>query len=63
MISTESKYTITIGIAFFAQRQLSAGNMGRQLTAALLATIPILIIFLSVQKMFIKGITMGGIKG
>ena len=61
MISTESKYTITIGIAFFAQATQT--NVGRQMMAAFIATIPILIMFLSFQKVFIKGITMGGVKG
>ena len=61
MISDVKKYTITIGIAFFAQATQT--NIGRQMMAALIATIPILIMFLSFQKVFIKGITMGGVKG
>ncbi len=61
MITDESKYTIPIGVATFAQ--VAVTNYGRQLTVAVIATIPILTMFLSFQKVFIKGITMGGVKG
>jgi len=61
MLSDVKKYTITIGIAFFAQ--ISVANEGRQMMAALISTIPILAMFLAFQKVFIKGITMGGVKG
>lgn len=61
MLSDEKKYTITIGVAMFAQKtQL---NIGRQMMAAMISTVPILIMFLAFQKVFIKGITMGGVKG
>ena len=61
MISDERSFTITIGIAKFASA--TEKNIGRQMMAALISTVPILIIFLSFQKVFIKGITMGGVKG
>ena len=61
MLSDTKKYTITIGISTLSQ--ISQSNTGRKMMAALIATVPILIIFLSFQKVFIKGITMGGVKG
>jgi multiple sugar transport system permease protein len=61
MISDKALQTVPIGIAMFAQKSIS--NIGYQLMAATIATIPLFIIFLYFQKFFIKGITMGGVKG
>ncbi len=61
MISDKELRTTPIGIALFSQGQVT--NTGYQMMAALIATLPMLIIFLSCQKFFIKGITVGGVKG
>ena len=61
MIQDKTKQTVPVGISMFAQQFTQ--NFGFQLVAAFFATIPVLIIFLLCQKFFIKGITMGGIKG
>lgn len=61
MISDKSLRTIPIGIALFSQGQIT--NTGYQLMAAMIATLPMLLIFLACQKFFIKGITIGGVKG
>jgi multiple sugar transport system permease protein len=61
MISDKELQTVPIGIALFSQGQIT--NVGNQLMAASIATMPMLIIFLCFQKFFVKGITMGGVKG
>lgn len=61
MISDKSLRTVPIGIALFSQGQIT--NTGYQLMAAMIATLPMLLIFLACQKFFIKGITIGGVKG
>ena len=61
MISSKKLHTIPIGIAMFAQK--ATANTGYQLMAAALATVPVLILFISCQRFFVKGITLGGVKG
>lgn len=61
MIQDKTKQTVPVGISMFAQQFNQ--NFGYQLVAACFATVPVLIIFLLCQKFFIKGITMGGVKG
>ena len=61
MVADKELRTVPIGIALFAQGQMT--NTGYQLMAAAAATVPMLIVFLSCQKFFVKGITMGGVKG
>ena len=61
MIADKGLRTTPIGIALFSQGQIT--NTGFQLMSAMIATLPMLIIFLSCQKFFVKGITIGGVKG
>ena len=61
MIADKELRTTPIGIALFSQGQIT--NTGYQLMAAMIATLPMLLIFLACQKFFIKGITIGGVKG
>lgn len=48
-------------IAFFSEQMLN--NRAAQMAIAMLATIPMVIIFLACQKFFIKGATAGAVKG
>ncbi|MCP4401960.1 MAG: carbohydrate ABC transporter permease [bacterium] len=60
LMKTESKMTIQMGIMQLrGQYGLAWGN---QAAACLIATIPTLLIFLFMQKYFIRGLTMGAIK-
>ncbi len=59
MISGEKLQTLPIGIAFFGGR---AGK-GEQMALAMLATLPLIILFICCQKFFIKGVTAGAVKG
>ena len=61
MISSKDLQTVPIGIAMFAQK--THANLGYQLMAASLATAPLLALFIFCQRFFVKGITMGGVKG
>ena len=61
MISGKNLKTLPIGVTLFAQTQL--GNKAVQLATALIATIPLVILFLIFQKFFIKGNTEGAVKG
>jgi len=59
MISDKKLQTLPIGLAFFSSR---AGK-GEQMALALLATLPLVVLFIVCQKFFIKGATVGAVKG
>lgn len=61
MISDKKLKTLPIGMSMFAERTFN--NVALQLAMAFLATIPLVILFLACQKMFIKGATVGAVKG
>lgn len=62
MIRQESMYTLTIGIA---QMQVRQGMVveGVQMAAAVIATVPVLVLVFAMQRQFLRGITTGAIKG
>ncbi len=53
--------TLTAGLVTFSGSY--AHQYGKQMAGAMLSALPILLIFLLGQKYFIKGISLGGIKG
>ncbi len=61
MLSSGSNFTISLGIATL-QAETSV-DMGMLMAGAALAAIPIIVVFLVVQKYFTQGITMGAVKG
>lgn len=61
MISDTKLKTLPIGIAMFAQS--ASTQKGYQLAAACIAAAPLIILFIFLQKFFIKGATSGAIKG
>ena len=61
MISDKKLHTVPIGIAMFAQQHIT--NIGRQLMAATISTIPLIILFVACQRFFVRGITLGSVKG
>jgi multiple sugar transport system permease protein len=60
---SNKRQTVPVGISIFSQVQARYANYGYQLAGALAAIIPVIVIFLFFQRFFIKGITMGSIKG
>mgnify|MGYP004558426791 CR=1 FL=1 len=61
MITDKNLRTLPVGLSYFAE--LQTGNKGAQLAMALVATIPLGILFIICQKFFIKGATAGAVKG
>ncbi|WP_168735691.1 carbohydrate ABC transporter permease [Cohnella fermenti] len=61
MLSDESKMTINVGISTLVS-EFSA-NYGAQMAAATMGFIPIFVVFIAFQRYFVKGITVGSVKG
>lgn len=60
-LQSESKFTLPVGLATFSQQYWT--DYGLVMAVATITVIPVLLVFLCLQKHFIKGITMTGIKG
>lgn len=60
-LTTESKKTLQIGLKMFIS-QYSA-EYGLIMAASVLSLIPVLIVFLSLQRYFVEGIAASGVKG
>jgi multiple sugar transport system permease protein len=52
---------LPLGIQFF--RQEYSNNVSLMMMAAVSAIIPLIIVFIALQKQVINGITVGGVKG
>ncbi|MHB8133545.1 MAG: carbohydrate ABC transporter permease [Anaerolineaceae bacterium] len=62
IIRKEEMYTLSIGIANMQMRQ-GMVVWGSQMAAAVLATIPVVVIVILAQKQFLRGLTAGAFKG
>jgi ABC-type maltose transport system permease subunit len=61
IMSGKENYTVALGMRFFNQPY--AANWGMFASASILACIPILIIFYSLQRFLVQGLVKGAIKG
>lgn len=61
MLSNNSKMTMNVGIATLVSEYVA--NYGLQMAASTIGFIPVFIIFIMFQSYFVKGITLGGVKG
>ncbi len=61
MLNSRDKLTISLGIAKLQAE--SATDFGMIMAGAALAAVPIIIVFITFQRYFTKGITMGAVKG
>lgn len=61
VVNEESLRTIPLGISMLSGQWNDAYNL--KMAAAALAIMPVLMVFLTMQKQFIQGITMTGMKG
>jgi multiple sugar transport system permease protein/cellobiose transport system permease protein len=61
LINKQNKYTVTLGLATLDT--LYRMNYGARITALLLGTIPMFLMFLIFSKSLIKGLTAGSVKG
>ncbi|MED4602836.1 carbohydrate ABC transporter permease [Paenibacillus validus] len=62
LLQSEDKFTIPLRLALLAQESIAI-PWSRILAANVLSLIPVLILFLSVQKQFVKGLMAGAVKG
>jgi len=60
-LKTESKKTLQLGLKMFISQYSS--EFGLIMAASVLSLIPVLIVFLSLQKYFVEGIAATGVKG
>jgi multiple sugar transport system permease protein len=66
VINSRTLYTVQMGIVSLigVDKQYTGDlDYGEIMAASLAASIPVLIVFLAAQKQFVKGLTMGAIKG
>lgn len=61
VVNNDEHRTVQLGVQYFTQRY--GDLMHLQITAAAMAVIPIVVLYLLLQKQFIEGITMTGLKG
>jgi len=61
IIRKEAMYTLTIGIANMQQRQ-GMVVWGSQMAASVLATLPVILLVLLMQRQFLRGLTTGAFK-
>ncbi|GMA36707.1 hypothetical protein GCM10025876_29110 [Demequina litorisediminis] len=62
VLVSQDQWTLAVGMYQWVSNQLSA-NWGLFSAGAVLASIPVLIIFLSLQKYIVGGLTAGSVKG
>ena len=61
VLNSERKYTIPVGLALFKGRYWT--DYSKQLTGATITVIPVMIVYFFLQRQFVEGIAMTGIKG
>ncbi|OBZ17755.1 MULTISPECIES: carbohydrate ABC transporter permease [Bacillales] len=62
VLQSSDKLTLPLGVSTMAYDELTI-NYGYAMAGASVAAIPMITFFLSLQKSFVKGITMGSVKG
>ncbi|WP_062079215.1 sugar ABC transporter permease [Demequina globuliformis] len=62
VLVSEDQWTLAVGMYQWVSNQLSA-NWGLFAAGAVIAAVPVLIIFLSLQKYIVGGLTAGSVKG
>ena len=63
MTSSMKSRTLAVAVTAISSRPGALSDVGMSMAGAALVTIPIYAVFFSFQKYFVKGITLGGIKG
>ena len=62
-LNTPDRMTLAVGMRFFQAGMWEQPQLHLQMAIALIAVVPILVIFFFAQKHFIQGITLTGLKG
>jgi multiple sugar transport system permease protein len=60
-LSSSDKFTLSVGLRTYIEQHSVAWN--EMMAAAVLTTLPVVILFLVLQKYFVAGITAGAVKG
>ena len=60
-INSNSKQTISVGLTFFSGMYNIQWNL--VFAAAVIVALPILLVFIFMQKYFIQGVVVSGVKG
>ncbi len=63
MLTSKANRTIPLALSYLIGLQDGVSTIGAQMAGATMSMIPILVFFLFFQKYFIKGISMGAVKG
>ncbi|MCD1261766.1 carbohydrate ABC transporter permease [Paenibacillus athensensis] len=61
MLSDHTRMTINVGIATMVTEYVA--NYGLQMAAAAFGFVPVFVVFVAFQQYFVKGITLGSVKG
>jgi multiple sugar transport system permease protein len=61
LITDESLFTLPLGLALFVVKNRTAWNL--VMAGSVLATLPMIVLFLIFQRQFVRGISLSGIKG
>jgi multiple sugar transport system permease protein len=67
-LNTDTKYTLSLGLSYFRTGGVGSMPSGEPrdnllMAASVMMTLPIIILFLSLQRYFVTGVVMTGIKG
>jgi multiple sugar transport system permease protein len=64
-LNTQDNYTVSLGLRLFQTSPADPGEPKEHLlmAAAVIATIPCIVLFFAAQRFFVRGIVMSGIKG
>jgi ABC-type glycerol-3-phosphate transport system permease component len=64
-LNSEELFTVALGLYFFKSLPTQSGPvlMHLLMAGAIMMTLPVIVVFFSMQRYFIQGIVMSGIKG
>ena len=62
VLTSEEKYTLTIGLSKYAFKQYTVAY-GPVLAGAVVSILPVVIVYIVLQKHIVEGISLGGVKG
>ena len=63
LVTDSTKWTLPAGLLNLMQAQQSAANYGPMYAGLVLVMVPVLVLYMCVQKNLTKGMTVGGLKG
>jgi ABC-type glycerol-3-phosphate transport system permease component len=62
-LNSEDKYTVALGVANFRGSARVGPQLQLLMAASFLATVPVLVVYVWAQRLFIQGIVFSGVKG